>query len=302
MPLRLPAAIVLGCGLLVACGITLHPLPPGPRPTEVWDTAERPPRAVILALHGFNDYRHAFAGFAGYAAARGYHVEAFDQQGFGGNANRGLWPGRAALVEDIVARLTELRQSLPDTPLLLLGESMGAAAAVVAVENGAPPIDGLILISPAIWDDASVSGLYRVVLDLAAGIAPGWTVTGRGLGIRASDNDEALIALGRDPMVIKETRLDAIAGLVQLMDEAWQAAGVLKLPVLILMGEHDEVIAPESMRNFTARVDPAYCHAVAYAEGWHLLLRDLEAEKVWRDILTWIESGESAWPCPAVVR
>jgi hypothetical protein len=36
---------------------------------------------------------------------------------------------------------------------------------------------------------------------------PGLKVTGRGLGITPSDNLEMLRALGRDPLVIKETRI-----------------------------------------------------------------------------------------------
>ncbi|HRY24029.1 MAG TPA: alpha/beta fold hydrolase [Geminicoccaceae bacterium] len=297
------AAIALFCCTIVAaCGSTLHPLPPAPRPAEVWATTEEPPRAVILALHGFNDYRHAFADFATFAAARGYRVESFDQQGFGANPNRGLWPGSEALARDLARRVAELHRDWPGTPLYVLGESMGAAVAVVALGQGdLPPVDGVILVSPAVWGDTSFNGFYRLVLEVAAGMAPGWTLTGRGLGVRASDNDEALIAMGRDPMLIKETRLDAIAGLVRLMDEARQDAGKLDVPVLILLGERDEIIPPEAIRSFVGLVDPAVCHAIAYENGWHLLLRDLQAETVWRDILAWIDGDTVApaeWRCP----
>ena len=293
---------VLCCTILAACGTTLHPLPPASRPAEVWAPTEEPPRAIILALHGFNDYRHAFADFAGFAAARGVRVEAFDQQGFGANPNRGFWPGSEALAGDLARHLADLHRDWPGTPLYLLGESMGAAVAGVALREGLPPGGGGILVSPAVWGDTSFNGFYRLVLELAAGMAPGWTLTGRGLGVRASDNDAALIAMGRDPMLIKETRLDAIAGLVRLMDEARLGAGKLDVPVLILMGERDEVIPPEAIRSFVALVDPAVCHRIAYAEGWHLLLRDLQAETVWRDILAWIEGDAAAsadWRCPA---
>lgn len=302
MPDRRATLVVICCTLLAACGITLHPLPPAPRPAEVWAPTEERPKAVVLALHGFNDYRNAFADFATFAAARGVRVEAFDQQGFGANPNRGLWPGSDALARDLARRLAELRRDWPGTPLYLLGESMGAAVAVVALGQGLPPVDGVILVSPAVWGDTSFNGFYRLVLELAAGMAPGWTLTGRGLGVRASDNDAALIAMGRDPMLIKETRLDAIAGLVRLMDEARLDAGKLDVPVLILMGEHDEIIPPEAIRSFAGLVDPAICHAIVYEEGWHLLLRDLQAETVWRDILAWIEGDTAAsadWRCPA---
>lgn len=301
MPDYRAALAVLCCVLHAACGVTLHPLPPAPRPAEVWATTAEPPKAVILALHGFNDYRHAFADFATFAAARGHRVEAFDQQGFGANPNRGLWPGSEALALDLTRRLAELRNDWPGTPLYLLGESMGAAVAVVALEHDVPPVDGVILVSPAVWGDTSFNGLYRLVLDLAAGVAPGWTLTGRGLGVRASDNDAALIAMGRDPMLIKETRLDAIAGLVRLMDEARQGAGKLDVPVLILMGERDEIIPPDAIRGFVGLVDPKVCHAIAYPDGWHLLMRDLQAETVWRDVLAWIDGDTVApadWRCP----
>lgn len=261
---------------------------------QIWAPEEEQPRAVILALHGFNDYRNAFADFATFAAARGIHVEAFDQQGFGANPNRGLWPGSEALAEDLARHVARLRRDWPDTPLYLLGESMGAAVVVVALGQGLPPVDGVILVSPAVWGDTSFNGFYRLVLEVAAGMAPGYTLTGRGLGVQASDNIEALIAMGRDPMLIKETRLDAIAGLVRLMDEARLGAGRLDVPVLVLLGERDEIIPPESIRGFVELIDPEVCRAIAYEAGWHLLLRDLQAETVWQDILAWVDGDTAA--------
>ena len=71
------------------------------------------PRAVILAVHGFNDYSHAFADFGAYAASQGIAVHAYDQSGFGANPSRALardhWPGiRSA------PRAGEDWQSLPE--------------------------------------------------------------------------------------------------------------------------------------------------------------------------------------------
>ena len=53
-------------------------------PLSVW----RPPddvavRAVVLALHGLNDYRQAFAAVGPYLAAHGIVTYAYDQRGFG---------------------------------------------------------------------------------------------------------------------------------------------------------------------------------------------------------------------------
>lgn len=298
---RVTAGVLLVAAAAIACTPVHHPLPDAERPAAAW-APDGPPKAIILALHGFNDYRRAFADFAAHAALHGYRVEAFDQQGFGANSNRGLWPGSAALGRDLLRRVAELRRDWPDTPLYVLGESMGGAVAAIALAGDAAPVDGLILASPAVWGGTSFNPLYRAVLAVASRVAPGSVVTGRGLGVRASDNDAALFALRRDPLVLKATRLDAVAGLVDLMDEAWQRAGDLDLPVLVLVGERDEVIPPAAAASFVERLDPALCHAVFYENGWHLLLRDLQAATVWQDIIGWIERADDtrdAWRCAA---
>ena len=52
-----------------------------------------PVRAVILALHGFNDYSNAFEGPGEVWAGHGIATYAYDQRGFGAAPERGLWPG-----------------------------------------------------------------------------------------------------------------------------------------------------------------------------------------------------------------
>lgn len=301
---RLTIAIVL-LAILPACGITNHPIDDLDRPFVV-HAPEGLPKAVILALHGFNDNRHAFDWFADFAVDRGYRLEAFDQQGFGANRNRGLWPGNAALAADLRRRVAELRAVWPETPLYVLGESMGAAVATIAFADPKPtqdpPIDGLIMSAPAVWGGAALNPFYRAVLMTAASVAPRYAVTGRGLDRRPTDNREALIALGRDPLVIKETRLDAVAGLVQLMDVAVARAPDLDLPILVLMGERDEIIPPDVTVRFVERLDSEQCAAIVYPDGWHFLLRDLQRERVWRDIIAWLEGEDlpTAEPCSDV--
>jgi alpha-beta hydrolase superfamily lysophospholipase len=297
---RLVTGVVWRClglvgllGLLGACAVTTYPIDEPSLPERVHATAGSP-RAVILALHGFNDYSHAFDDFAQHAATLGYRVEAFDQQGFGGSANRGLWPGNAALAADLRDRIAALAEAWPDTPLYVLGESMGGAVAVVGLAQGAPEVDGLILSAPAVWGGDALNPFYRAVLVAAASMMPDRTLTGRGLERQASDNIEMLIRFSRDPQVIKETRLDAVAGLVGLMDEAVAQAPALDVPVLVLMGERDEIIPPEVIAGFIDTLELETCQSIVYPDGWHMLLRDLQRERVWSDIIDWIEDGEPA--------
>jgi len=248
------------------------------------------PKAVILALHGFNDYSNAFQDFAAYSQAHGIAVHAYDQRGFGANRDRGLWPGIEIMTTDLKAAVTRLRRIYGDTPLYVLGESMGGAVTIVAATGDEPlDVDGIILSAPAVWGGPHMNLFYRMTLWFASTLAPGWALGSSGLEIRPSDNIEMLRAFSTDPMVIKVTRTDAIAGLVSLMDQALASAPKLDKDILLLIGEKDEIIPLGAIDDFESRLEAAPATAIRYPEGYHMLLRDLQRAKVFADIDRWIE-------------
>lgn len=268
-------------------------------PVRAWMPAGSP-RAVVLALHGMNDYSNAFDGPGKALAARGIAVYAYDQRGFGAGPHPGWWSSTETMADDARTAIGLLHTRHPGVAVVVLGESMGGAVAIEALKGANPPaVAGLILSAPAVWGRSSMGVVQRAALWLSYQIAPGWTLTGRGLKIRPSDNIEMLIALSRDPLVIKGTRVDAIHGLVDLMDAAEADIAALELPVLALYGANDEVIPPEPAWDAIARLPHrgAGQRAAYYPNGWHMLLRDLQARVVLDDIAAWI--ADPAQPLPS---
>ena len=291
MKARALAAVGLAAMALVACA----PAPPSQLadqaglPRRTW-VPEEPPRAVILAVHGFNDYSNAFTEFGEFAAEHGIAVHAYDQRGFGANPAAGRWPGTRALIEDLELERARIAELHPDLPVYILGESMGAAVVIAAVASGAAlDAAGFILTAPAVWGGDQLNPLYRATLWVASRLAPGWKLTGRSLGVMASDNLDALRALSADPLFIKETRVDAIAGLVGLMDTAYAAADAFPGPLLVMVGEHDEIVPPDAQTAMIERLRATPCVHAVYPDGWHLLLRDLQRRVVWQDIMAWMD-------------
>lgn len=268
-------------------------------PVQVWMPSGRI-RAVILALHGFNDYAHAFAPPGEALALRGIATYAYDQRGFGRTPGRGRWAGEERLAADAIAMSRWLRTLHPGMPLYLLGESMGGAVAVLATARGGNRLeaDGLILSAPAVWGESLTEIAGRSVLWLGGRLFPGLTLTGRGLDLRPSDNIRMLRALSRDPLVIKATRIDMLDGLVGLMGDALDAARHLSLPVLVLYGAHDEIVAKApSLLMMETLLPSAGARIAWYANGYHMLLRDLDAAVVVGDIAAWI--ADPAAPLPS---
>ncbi len=311
------------CLALLAAACTPRLAPPGPGPTAPRLTADRliaadgmelplrawlpeggaAPRAVILALHGFNFYSEIFEEPAAYWAARGIATYAYDQRGFGAAPHPGRWAGTPAMTADVTAAARLLRARHPGAPLYLLGDSMGGAVVLAALgADEPPPNDGAILVAPAVWGRSTLPLVHRLGLWIGAHTLPWLKVSGRGLKIQASDNIEMLRELGRDPLVIKETRIDAIHGLVDLMDAALAAAPRIETRALLLYGAKDEVVPEEPSLQLWRGLPEAASgrqRRALYEDGWHMLLRDLKAEVVLNDIVQWIADAQAPLPSGA---
>ncbi len=312
--------------LLCACAPTVAP--PGPvattptlteeafvtsdglrLPVRRWVPApdgEQPLKAIVLAAHGFNDYSKAFdevpgaPGVGPFLAERGIAVYAYDQRGFGEAPHTGLWAGGDVMADDFADFARVLKSAYPDTPLFALGESMGGAVVMTALAaTDPPPVEGAILAAPAVWARSTMPIPYRVALWLGARIVPGLKPSGQSLGRLASDNIDMLRMLARDPLFIKKTRIDAVYGLTNLMDEALASPPQINVPVMYLYGQNDEVIPKKPTVQAMALFESARkdMQAAYYENGWHMILRDKEAPLVLQDVAAFID--ESTAPLPS---
>lgn len=259
-----------------------------------------PPGAVVLAMHGMNDSRDAWEYPAPSFAAAGMAVFSPDQRGFGATPTRGLWPGARGLTSDIRVMTQLLRERYPHTKLILMAESMGAASLMVlATEPHPPPVDGYVLIAPAVWGRRTMNPLMRVALWLADRTVPGLVLSGgRLVKVTASSNQEALVRLSNDPLTIHGTRVDAIKGLVDLMDLAMAAASRFQQRALFLYGGHDELVPPHATAG-AWRALPLGPVTAFYPNGYHLLLRDKGRASPIDDILAWIGKPQQSLPSGA---
>lgn len=275
-------------------------------PLRAWLPAGKP-RAVILALHGFNDYANAFDGPGKDWAKHGVATYAYDQRGFGKAPDRGRWVGAWRLDTDLAEASRVLRARYPGVPLFVLGESMGGAVVITAMTGAAraprPICDGIVLVAPAVWGRVTMNIFERAALWAGNALFPGLTLTGQGLKITPSDNVPMLRALSRDPLVIKATRVDTIKGLVDLMDLALASASRLDgVPMLLLYGRHDEIVPSAPTRLFITHLPPAEraeSRIARYDHGYHMLLRDLDAGIVIGDVASWVGDHRAALPSGA---
>jgi alpha-beta hydrolase superfamily lysophospholipase len=131
--------------LPAADGLALH--------VNTW-MPDGPPGAVIQVVHGLGEHSARYARFAAAAAGRGYAVVAHDQRGHGEHADEpGCFAAKGGwrkVVDDVHAVNAAIRTRHPDTPIVLLGHSMGAFVVQAFAMHHGGYLAGLIL-SACTW-------------------------------------------------------------------------------------------------------------------------------------------------------
>ncbi|MGE3650079.1 MAG: lysophospholipase [Reyranellaceae bacterium] len=275
-------------------------------PLRTWPARDGHPRAVILGLHGFGDYSNAFDEPAKRWARDGVTTYAYDQRGFGDAPHRGRWAATEAMVDDARTALKLIAARHPGVPLYLMGESMGGAVALVALAERAEnrgeavPLAGAILIGPAVRSRDTVGAMARAGAWFFAHTVP-WLPTGpTSIDFQPSDNKAMLRKYANDPKVLRQYRLDMGWGLLDLMDQAKAAAPHIDVPYLLLYGDKDRLVPEGPMRAAIALMPARPDSKIAvYPNGYHMLLRDLNAAKPQADVLAWIGDKTARLPSGA---
>ncbi|HVY89507.1 MAG TPA: alpha/beta fold hydrolase [Hyphomonadaceae bacterium] len=260
------------------------------------------PQVVIIAVHGMNDYAGAFKAAGKYWSDHGAVVYAYDQRSFGRSPGWMIWPDPEVMRKDLATAVQIARRMHPNAKIAVVGESMGASVAITAFAERPPPgADALILSGPGLYGWGVLPWTYSVSLWASAHVRPGWIVVPpKEVHITATDNNEKLREMWFDPNVQKTNRIDSVYGVVSIMEDADAKISQLppSVPTLLLYGAHDQVIPPEGVER-AARKLPPHVRTAYYAKGYHMLMNDLQAETVWKDVLAFVEDPKAPLPSKA---
>ena len=79
------------------------------------------------------------------------------------------------------------------------------------------------------------------------------------------------------------------------MERASDDVARLVVPTLYLAGAKDEIITRKPTTRAAERL-PRGARTAYYPQGWHLLLADLQRERVFEDVLAFIRDPSAALP------
>lgn len=266
----------------------------------VYDVYDPPtghrPLAAVLWICGWSDHRTRWRAPAERLRDAGYAVYVLDQRGQGDSGGvRGHLSRFSQLLGDLQAFRRMVRQRPGgDLPHVLLGHSFGGLVVLRYLETQpSDPVAGAVLSAPWLATALPVALWKHVVAKLLADL---WPTARFKTGLDSA-------ALARDPAVALE--YDTDAGVHRIMTPgAWREiqwaqrvvpvdAHRIECPLLFLLGGADRIVnvgttrrLADGLRNGEASGNPIDVRV--YAESYHELLHDLEAEAALGDVVAFL--------------
>lgn len=247
-------------------------------------------RGVVIVVHGLGEHAGRYDRVAEHLQQWGFAVRGYDQCGHGesGGARGGL-PTDTRLLDDLADIIDSTRARMgQDTPVILLGHSMGGLVVGRLVSLGMRRVDGLIMSSPAL--NAGMNALQRFLLSLLPTVAPNLRV-GNGVKPQFISHDPAVVAAYRaDPLV--HDRISA--RLARFIAEAGPATLALapqwKVPTLLMYAGDDRLLNPQGSRDFAAVAPKDVVTSVCFDALYHEIFNEQDAEPVFAELKRWLDA------------
>ena len=211
-------------------------------------------QAIVAMVHGLGGHSSLFHPAVQYLVPQGYLVYAFDLRGHGHSpGQRGHVNSWAEFRQDLHLFLQQIHQEHASYPCFLWGHSLGGTIALDYALRSPDLLKGLIVTAPALGK-VQISPLKLALGYMLSRIVPRFSLR---LGLRNDvclKNPDICVAYLQDPL-----RHDY--GSARLATEFFATVGWiykhisdLKIPLLLLHCQEDEVILAEASRHFFQQI------------------------------------------------
>ncbi|KAF6763006.1 Alpha/Beta hydrolase protein [Ephemerocybe angulata] len=294
----------------------------GPQSTQFYTRTYLPPaptpaKAVLVAVHGFAEHVGRYTHFHPLVAKKGVAVFAFDQRGFGltaldteGKKSRGSSWGKtcwAHQMEDLNWAINHAKEAFKDTPIFLLGHSMGGGEALgFATQEDKSPhkatvnsLSGVIATSPLITQTTPAPKLMKWIGGKASLLAPYTLIPAAVKAEELSHDKEFNDAYLKDPLIKQSGTLKGLSDMLSNSEALLRSSyrrWPKDLPLFIVHGTDDKVTSHRSSEAFHKTIDAVSKKLTLIEGGFHELQNEPDGvkERLVDEIIQFVEGHVSS--------
>ncbi len=260
-------------------GLTLY--------AQSWVPADA--RARMIVVHGLGEHSGRYLNVVNYFCPKGFAVHGYDHRGFGKSpGTRAYTDSIDDYLDDLDAFLRQVRDRTPTQPVVVVGHSMGGLIVLRWAATRDPVVDAVVSSGAALEVSVPVASAKLLAARIFSKIAPKLSMANE-VDPAALSHDPAVVqAYVDDPLVIRKITARLAHEIIRSMGETLAQAGRVRVPLLLLHGEADQLVAASGSRRFHEAVPGPAKGLHLYPGFYHEIFNEVGKETVFKDMETWL--------------
>lgn len=252
---------------------------------------EAKPKAMLLVVHGFGDHSGRYGNLIHFFLPRGYAVCSFDLRGHGKSDGLRGYSNRFSNFTDDLGIVLVFVQSLhPGLPLFLVGHSTGGTISIAYSISNQNKVTGLILSGVLLSPPDDVPVLKIFAARILSRLAPKTGLYRLNAGLLSRDK-KVVEAYITDPLVYwGRVRARMGTELMDAMAFIRERLSQIRLPMLIMHGEADQLSNPEGSRTLYAGAGSSDKTLKLYTGFYHEIYNEPERQQVFAGMNDWLDA------------
>lgn len=248
------------------------------------------PKAIFLIVHGLAEHSGRYMNLVNHFVPQGYAVYGIDHIGHGKSEGKRVYVEQFQdFTKTLKTYFDFIRENQPETPIFLIGHSMGGLIGAAYLLEHQNELSGAVLSGPAIKIPENISQttilagkIFSVILP-KLGVAP---LVFEGI----SRDPDVVDAYINDPLVYTGKITARLAAeLLKTMGHVTEHAEKIQLPIMIAQGSEDSLVDPGGAQLLYDLVDSGDKTIKLYDGFYHEIFNEPEHVQVLNDVQLWIE-------------
>lgn len=240
-------------------------------------------KAEVVIVHGLCEHAGRYDYLTEKLNKRGFNVYRFDHRGHARSEGpRTFYNDFHQMIDDVNVIVEAALQESGDTPLFVIGHSMGGFASSSFGTKYPGKVKGIVLSGALTRYHTKVAGELPLALPLG-------TYFPNELGSGVCSDPEVVSAYANDPLVEKQISVDLFNSLGYGVEWLKQHAKSFVDPVLVLHGANDGLVSEQDSRDFYGDIASTDKTLKIYAHLMHEIFNEPSRDEVIEEAVSWME-------------
>ncbi|RDY23645.1 alpha/beta hydrolase [Romboutsia maritimum] len=241
------------------------------------------PKAIVLISHGLAEHCGRYDYVVKKLNSFGYSVYRYDHRGHGlSDGKRGYLEKYDVLYKDLNKLVDLVKEENPNTPLFMLGHSMGAHTLAWFGCNYKTKVNGMIFCSPLICDTFNST-------DIECDSDNPFTLLPEVSSHTLTHDIDIINSYESDPLILNNITLGMYNQLSKSTSDLKQNLINFNYPCLILHGSSDSVVSYEDSEFLYKQISSTDKNIIILNSLYHRLLDEIVKDEILVKISKWIE-------------